>query len=296
MVSQNQLRPVIKIQESQPLSPMQPDVLSHSLSAAHSGGTIEQVQVIGTLPREINVAAFHRTWERVVEQHAILRTGFHWDGLQLGREVRPRVRFHFEHKDWRGLTEHGQKSRLAAYLQAERRRGFTLSAPPLMRLTLFRLGQAKYILAWTFRQLLLDSCAAVALLNNVFRLYKAFCREPHCEPLPPRPYRHSIGVMRWSSSQFDNKRIKLNSRTARSAKKNPMAENEENTTYKVVVNHEEQYAIRPAHRANAPHWRDTGKTGDHAECLQYIKSFWTDMRPLSLRKKIAEASPQKSAA
>src|SRR2546429_5016427 len=98
MVSQNQLRPVIKIQESQPLSPMQPDMLSHSLSAAHSGRTIEQVQVIGTLPREINVAAFHRTWERV-EQHAILRTGFLWDGLLPGREVRPRVRFHFEHKD-----------------------------------------------------------------------------------------------------------------------------------------------------------------------------------------------------
>ncbi len=211
MVSQNQLRPVIKIQESQPLSPMQPDVLSHSLSAAHSGGTIEQVQVIGTLPREINVAAFHRTWERV-EQHAILRTGFLWDGLLPGCEVRPRVRFHFEHKDWRGLAEHGQKSRLAAYLQAERRRGFTWSAPPLMRLTLFRLGQAKYILAWTFHHLLLDSCAAVALLNNVFRLYEAFCREPHCEPLPPRPYRHYIGVMGWSSSQFDNKHIKLNSR------------------------------------------------------------------------------------
>ena len=74
-----------------------------------------------------------------------------------------------------------------------------------------------------------------------------------------------------------------------------MAENEENTTYKVVVNHEEQYSIWPAHRANAPHWRDTGKTGDKAECLQYIKSVWTDMRPLSLRKKMAEASAQDSA-
>src|SRR5438128_715026 len=229
MVSQTQLRPVINIQESQPLSPMQPDMLSHEISAAHSGVNIEQVQVISTLPREINVAAFHRTWERVVEQHAILRTGLLRDGLQPGREVRPRVRFHFEHKDWRGLAEHGQKSRLAAYLQAERRRGFNLSAPPLMRLTLFRVGQAKHILAWTFHQWLLDSCAAIALLNNVFRFYEAFCRKPDCEPPPPRPYRHYIAVMGWSSSQFDNKRIKLNSRTARSAKENPMAENEENT-------------------------------------------------------------------
>jgi MbtH protein len=42
--------------------------------------------------------------------------------------------------------------------------------------------------------------------------------------------------------------------------------------------------------ANAPGWRDAGKTGDKAECLKYIASLWTDMRPLSLRKKMAEES------
>jgi non-ribosomal peptide synthetase component F len=38
-----------------------------------------------------------------------------------------------------------------------------------------------------------------------------------------------------------------------------------------------------------------GKTGDKSECLAYIKSFWTDVRPLSLRKKMSEASAQDSA-
>ena len=68
-----------------------------------------------------------------------------------------------------------------------------------------------------------------------------------------------------------------------------MDENEDKTTYKVVVNHEEQYSIWPADRANAPGWRDAGKTGNKAECLEYIKTVWTDMRPLSLRRKMAEA-------
>ena len=71
---------------------------------------------------------------------------------------------------------------------------------------------------------------------------------------------------------------------------------EDTTIYKVVVNHEEQYSIWPADRANAPGWRDAGKTGDKAECLEYIQSVWTDMRPLSLRKKMAEASAQESGA
>jgi len=69
-----------------------------------------------------------------------------------------------------------------------------------------------------------------------------------------------------------------------------MDENEDKTTYKVVLNHEEQYSIWPADRANAPGCWDAGKTGDKAECLEYIKTVWTDMRPLSLRRKMAEAS------
>jgi MbtH protein len=65
-------------------------------------------------------------------------------------------------------------------------------------------------------------------------------------------------------------------------------EEEDKATYKVVVNHEEQYSIWPEHRENPPGWRDAGKAGLKAECLAYIKEVWTDMRPLSLRKKMEE--------
>jgi MbtH protein len=63
---------------------------------------------------------------------------------------------------------------------------------------------------------------------------------------------------------------------------------DDNTIYKVVLNHEEQYSIWPANRENALGWKDAGKSGNKAECLAYISEVWTDMRPLSLRKK-AEA-------
>jgi MbtH protein len=66
-----------------------------------------------------------------------------------------------------------------------------------------------------------------------------------------------------------------------------MDETEDKTIYKVVLNHEEQYSIWPADRENALGWNDAGKTGTKAECLEYIKEVWTDMRPLSLRKKMA---------
>jgi MbtH protein len=64
-----------------------------------------------------------------------------------------------------------------------------------------------------------------------------------------------------------------------------MDEKEDTTIYKVVLNHEEQYSIWPADKENALGWKDAGKSGTKAECLAYIKEVWTDMRPLSLRKK-----------
>jgi len=62
----------------------------------------------------------------------------------------------------------------------------------------------------------------------------------------------------------------------------------EDERYKVVVNQEQQYSIWPADRKNALGWTDVGVTGNKAECLRHIETVWTDMRPLSLRKKMGE--------
>jgi MbtH protein len=69
-----------------------------------------------------------------------------------------------------------------------------------------------------------------------------------------------------------------------------MDESEDIRTYKVVINHEEQYSILLADKANPPGWRDGGRTGLKKECLDYINEVWTDMRPLSLRKYMESAA------
>ncbi len=65
---------------------------------------------------------------------------------------------------------------------------------------------------------------------------------------------------------------------------------EDTTTYRVVVNHEEQYSIWPIYLPIPLGWNDTGKNGPKDECLSYVKEVWTDMRPLSLRKKMEAAA------
>jgi MbtH protein len=70
-----------------------------------------------------------------------------------------------------------------------------------------------------------------------------------------------------------------------------MAEDQEDTQpYLVVLNDEEQYSIWAADRDIPAGWRAEGTEGTRAECLAHIGKVWTDMRPLSLRKRLAEAS------
>lgn len=65
-------------------------------------------------------------------------------------------------------------------------------------------------------------------------------------------------------------------------------EREDTRLYRVIVNHEEQYSIWPADRELPLVWRAVGEPGTKVACLDYINRVWTDMRPLSLRKKMEE--------
>ena len=59
----------------------------------------------------------------------------------------------------------------------------------------------------------------------------------------------------------------------------------EDTEYFVVINHEEQYSIWPKKLDLQETWKPTKIHGTLYPCVKYIKEVWTDMRPLSQRKK-----------
>ena len=52
---------------------------------------------------------------------------------------------------------------------------------------------------------------------------------------------------------------------------------------------EEQYSLWPKYKAIPQGWSAVGKEGTKAECCSYVDEVWTDMRPLSLRKRMAES-------
>ena len=62
----------------------------------------------------------------------------------------------------------------------------------------------------------------------------------------------------------------------------------DNTIYVAVVNIEEQYSIWPTDREIPLGWRAADKRGKREDCLAYVREVWTDMRPLSLRKRMEQ--------
>jgi MbtH protein len=64
-------------------------------------------------------------------------------------------------------------------------------------------------------------------------------------------------------------------------------EKDDTTPYVVLMNIEEQYSLMPKSIAVPNGWKVV-KEGTRAECGAYVNEVWTDMRPLSLRKHMAE--------
>ncbi len=183
--------PLNSIEAAYSLSPIQHGMLFHSLYAPHSGVDIEQM-VLG-LPENLNIPAFERAWQRVIERYGVLRTSFRWEGLdEPCQEVHGQINLCLVQQDWRQLSAQEQQSRLAAYLQTDRQRGFELTEAPLMRLTLFHLGEAEYQCVWTFHHILLDGRSFSVILRDLFSFYEAFCQGQDLQLSPPRLYRDYI--------------------------------------------------------------------------------------------------------
>jgi MbtH protein len=66
---------------------------------------------------------------------------------------------------------------------------------------------------------------------------------------------------------------------------------DDGTTYLVVVNPEEQYSIWPSGRELPAGWREEGTSGSRSDCLTHIAEVWKDMRPASARQDPTGATP-----
>ena len=63
---------------------------------------------------------------------------------------------------------------------------------------------------------------------------------------------------------------------------------DENGSYLVLVNDEGQYSLWPGFVDVPGGWRICHPAASRQDCLDYVERTWTDMRPLSLVRQMAD--------
>ncbi|MCB0090805.1 MAG: AMP-binding protein, partial [Caldilineaceae bacterium] len=170
-----------------PLSPMQGGMLFHTLYTPNDGAYFEQLSfhLFGLL----DVARFQQAWQKVLDRHAALRTGFVWQKVDAPLQiVYQHLTFPWDIQDWRGLTSTEQESALRNLLAKERSKGFDVNRPPLMRFSLIRLGDTQYQVVLHSHHLLFDGWSMPVLFGELFSLY----RDIQAVLPPPRPYQDYV--------------------------------------------------------------------------------------------------------
>ena len=183
------------IQDIYPLTALQQGMLFHDLYESRFG--VYHTQLVCDLNSHLDQRNFRRAWQAVVDRHAVLRTGFEWEALEEPLQVvREDVSLRLDEEDWRGIREPERAARFEMFLQADRERGYKLSEAPLMRLKLFRTGEANYRLVWSCHHLLVDGWSLATLLKEFLDYYETLCRHEVIEFPAEQPYRVYIEWLR----------------------------------------------------------------------------------------------------
>ncbi|MFD0455796.1 condensation domain-containing protein [Streptomyces violaceoruber] len=153
-----------------PLTEMQKGMLFHSLLDPDSGVYFEQF--LYAVDGEVDLDAYHRAWQQVVDRHEILRVWIATKGLSEPLQaVQRTAELGWTVLDWSERTEAEQKELLERYLDEDRRRGFPYERAPLFRLTMVRLGATTYKLVMSYHHLILDAWSLFVLLRDSLEIY-----------------------------------------------------------------------------------------------------------------------------
>ncbi|HEX6541515.1 MAG TPA: amino acid adenylation domain-containing protein [Ktedonobacterales bacterium] len=180
-----------------PFSPMQQGMIFHTMLAPASGIYLEQIA--GDIQGALNVPAFERAWQRVLERHSVLRTAI--IGKRLDRMLQvvyKDARVPLELLDWRTLATAEQDTRLRALLASDRHRGFDLTKAPLMRLFIVRTADDMHRFVLTYHHVVLDGWSLALLFKEIFAHYEAITRHEELTLPSARPYREYIA---WLQAQ-----------------------------------------------------------------------------------------------
>ncbi|MBK5530550.1 non-ribosomal peptide synthetase [Pseudomonas sp. TH06] len=173
------------IEDVYPLSPMQQGMLFHTLYEPQVEAYISQMRldIQGLDPQR-----FADAWQAALARHDVLRSSFHWQGLDSAHQVISRqVQLPLQ------VLENTDTDALA---EMERAQGFGLDCAPLLRLKLVRTAADSWHLIYTSHHILMDGWSNAQLLGEVISHYA----DARSLPAPVGHYRDYMGWLQQQSA------------------------------------------------------------------------------------------------
>lgn len=185
------------LQDLYTLTPLQEGMLFHCL--LHPGSGIYVLQDQYEIRGKLDMDAFRDAWQRIVDNHDILRSAILWRQIEKPHQrVQRRAELPFFFEDQRELTSAQQEERIAQLLAAERKNGIDLEKPPLMAIRLFRLDEDRWRCVRSHHHILTDEWCTSPLFVEFRDYYAALLSG---KPLPARPIYPFRNYIAWLKQQ-----------------------------------------------------------------------------------------------
>ncbi|PSL45611.1 non-ribosomal peptide synthase protein (TIGR01720 family)/amino acid adenylation domain-containing protein [Chitinophaga niastensis] len=153
------------------LSGLQEGMLFHSLYDAAGSTYVEQFSCdLSGLQEDF----FRQSWDHLLQQHSILRSGFYHDVFPVPVQcVYREVNMPVHVLDYRHMAEGEQAQAVKDYEAADSQKGFDLKEAPLMRISLLRLKDDTYRMLWTSHHILYDGWSLPVMIEELLNTYES---------------------------------------------------------------------------------------------------------------------------
>ena len=122
----------------------------------------------------LNLPALHQSLNEIVRRHEVLRTAFaDVDGSPV-QKVIPKSDLCLRVVDLQMIEPGRREQQVLRLARAEAERPFTLTQPPLLRVTLVHLDQHEQVVLFTMHHIVCDGWSVAVLMKEVMQLYDVY--------------------------------------------------------------------------------------------------------------------------
>jgi hypothetical protein len=179
------------IEDMYGLTPVQKGMLFHCLYDSEL--SLYFFQHIFTVRGDLNLEAFEKAWQLVMNRHPILRTSFYWEEIENPLQiVHSEVKVPISFNDWSEINSVEQQRQLQSLILSDRQKSFDFSQPCLMRHTLIRTTNNCYQYIWSMNHIIIDGWGGSLIFQEFVETYGKLCKNQEVSLAPTRPFRDYI--------------------------------------------------------------------------------------------------------